>query len=247
MKSSEPASAAMPPATPPAISAQALRIPLNCSLEQSARLRELQVAFAGVCNAIAPVVQQTRCWNRVALHHMLYRGLRDRFPAMGSQMVCNAIYSVSRSARAVLQHPASPWNVQRHPEQPLPLIRFADSAPVYFDRHTLSIRDGQLSMFTLDGRMRFELHLGPAGEARFHDEKLLEVVLAGDGHQGYALTFRFGGAPGGDTTAAAQDADAELPQYLVIVPDPAAAALSSTDLPVAAPAAGDPLPAPDFA
>lgn len=229
--------------SPTPASAQALRIQLNCSPEQAERLRALQVAFAGVCNAIAPVVQQTRCWNRVALHHMLYRGLRDRFPAMGSQMVCNAIYSVSRSARTVLQHPASPWNVQRHPEQPLPLIRFADSAPVYFDRHTLSIRDGQLSMFTLDGRMRFELQLGPANEARFHDEKLLEVVLAGDGHQGYALTFRFGAAADTPTQPAAPNTDAELPQYLVIVPDPAAAPA----LPDGSLAAGSPLPAPDFA
>jgi hypothetical protein len=228
--------------------APALRIPLNCSPEQATRLRELQVAFAGVCNAIAPVVQQTRCWNRVALHHMLYRSLRDRFPTMGSQMVCNAIYSVSRSARTVLQHPASPWNVQRHPEQPLPLIRFADSAPVYFDRHTLSVRDGQLSMFTLDGRMRFELLLGPADEARFHAAKLLEVLLAGDG-QGYALTFRFGDAAGGDAPAASHTADAELPQYLVIVPDRGAtdaapdAALPATQ----AGPTGNTLPSPDYA
>jgi hypothetical protein len=226
---------------------QALRIQLDCSAEQSARLRELQTAFAGVCNAIAPVVQQTRCWNRVALHHMLYRGLRERFPAMGSQMVCNAIYSVSRSARMVLQHPASPWSVQRHPEQPLPLIRFADSAPVYFDRHTLSIRDGQLSMFTLDGRMRFELHLGPTDEARFHREKLLEVVLAGDG-QGYALTFRFGSPDAGDTTAAQAD-DTALPQYLLIVPPvdaahPAPTLMPGSDTPQVPDA---PLISPDYA
>lgn len=206
----------------------AVQIQLKCSPEQTVRLRQLQVAFAQVCNEIAPVVQQTRCWNRVALHHMLYRGLRERFPAMGSQMVCNAIYSVSRSARTVLQHPASPWNVQRYPERGLPLIRFADSAPVYFDRHTLSIRAGQLSMFTLDGRMRFELQLGPSDEARFHHEKLLEVVLSGDG-SAYLLSFRFGGSAETPVT----QPDAELPQYLVIVPQDTAATA--------------PLPAPDHA
>jgi hypothetical protein len=224
-----------------------LQVQLACSPEQSARLRQLQVAFARVCNEIAPVVQQTRCWNRVALHHMLYRSLRERFPAMGSQMVCNAIYSVSRSARMVLQHPASPWNVQRHPERALPLIRFAESAPVYFDRHTLSIRDGQLSMFTLDGRMRFELRLGPADEARFHNEKLLEVVLAGDG-QGYALTFRFGRADAGETAAAQAD-DAALPQYLVIVPPADAARPAAVlSLEAATPQLADaPFISPDYA
>ena len=139
-------------------------IPLNGTPEQFARLRALQAAFADVCNAIAPIVQATRCWNRVALHHLVYRTMRERFPALGSQMVCNAVYSVSRTARLVLQHPGSPWNVaKRGPEAPLPLLRFAPSAPVYFDRHTLSIKGGALSMFTLDGRMRFDLRLPPAG------------------------------------------------------------------------------------
>jgi len=80
-----------------------LRIPLNATPQQFERLRSLQVAFAEVCNAIAPVVQRTRCWNRVALHHLVYRGMRERFPALGSQMICNAVYSVSRNARCVFQ------------------------------------------------------------------------------------------------------------------------------------------------
>ena len=37
-----------------------LRIPLNATPEQGQRLLSLQQAFAKVCNALAPVVQQTR-------------------------------------------------------------------------------------------------------------------------------------------------------------------------------------------
>ena len=48
----------------------ALCIPLNGSPEQLASLRALQQAFAQVCNALAPLVQQSRCWNRVTLHHL---------------------------------------------------------------------------------------------------------------------------------------------------------------------------------
>ena len=59
-------------------------------------------------SAIAPLVQQTKVWNRVALHHLAYRQLREQFPEMGSQMVCNAIYSVSRTGRLVFQHPPKP-------------------------------------------------------------------------------------------------------------------------------------------
>ena len=101
-----------------------IRIPLTATPEQHVRLQALQVAFAQVCNAISPVVQQTRCWNRVALHHLVYKSLRARFPAMGSQMVCNAIYSVSRTSRLVFQHPNSPFNVARLGAKPLPLMRF---------------------------------------------------------------------------------------------------------------------------
>lgn len=202
-----------------------LQVRLDADGQRQAQLRALQVAFAQLCNAIAPVVQQTRCWNRVALHHLVYRPMRERFPAMGSQMVCNAIYSVCRAARAVLQHPASPWNVQQHPDRPLPLLRFADSAPVYFDRHTLSLRDGVLSMFTLDGRIRFEVRLDPADERRFHDERLLEVVLAADA-AGYALTFHFAGSAAGAPERAIA-AGEERPEYVLVVP-PAAPATELT-------------------
>ena len=186
---------------------------LNTTLEQAARLKALQVAFAEVCNAVAPVVQQSRCWNRVALHHLTYHGLRQRFPQIGSQMVCNAIYSVSRTCRLVLQHPNSPFNVSKHPERPLPLLQFLPSAPVYFDRHTLSLKDGLLSLYTLDGRMRFQLALSAEAESRFHREKLREIVLART-PLGYQLSFWL--------SMAAEDeerwpvVEAEMPEYVVV-------------------------------
>lgn len=166
-----------------------LRIPLNGSPEQIDSLRALQQAFAQVCNSLAPMVQQSRCWNRVTLHHLAYKLLREKFPAIGSQMVCNAIYSVSRASRLVYQHPASPFNLARLGDKPLPLLRFADTCPVYFDRHTLSVKDGQLSMYTLDGRIRFHLALNPSDEASFHQKKLREIVLSQTATGSYELSF----------------------------------------------------------
>ncbi len=202
-----------------------LRIPLNASPEQVKRLQALQTGFAQVCNALAPLVQQTRVWNRVALHHLSYRQLRERFPEMGSQMVCNAIYSVSRTARMVFQHPQSPFNLARLGDKPLPLLRFADSCPVYFDRHTLSLKAGQLSMFTLDGRMRFQLALAAQDEERFHTQKLREIVLSRRSDGVYELAFMLvseaegGNAPaqkGADATDAADGAMGEIPEYIVV-------------------------------
>ena len=195
---------------------KSLRVALNGTPEQFRRLRELQTAFAAVCNAIAPVVQSTRCWNRVALHHLVYRNMRERFPTLGSQMICNAVYSVSRTTRLVLQHPKSPWNVNKQSGAPLPLLRFAPSAPVYFDRHTLSLKGNVLSMFTLDGRMRFTLRLAPAEQARFHREKLLEVMLVAS-PSGFDLVFEFAG-PGRAVQPQRMPTTGRLPAYVMVQP-----------------------------
>ena len=183
-----------------------IRVPLNTSPEQYARLCALRVVFAQVCNQLAPSVQQSRVWNRVALHHLHYRALRAQFPALGSQMVCNAIYAVSKMARLIYQHPQSPFNPALKPGAALPLLRFADSCPVYFDRHTLSIKPGQLSLFTMDGRMRFDLTLEPEKLAIFEQAKLREIVLNERTDKVFELSFYLDSAdvadlPEGDAPA----------------------------------------------
>jgi hypothetical protein len=166
-----------------------VRVPLNTSPEQFVRLKALQSAFAEVCNALAPEVQRTRIWNRVALHHMHYRTLREKFPALGSQMVCNAIYAVSRTSRMVFQMPGSPFNLMKLGDKPLPLLQFADSCPVYFDRHTLSIKNTKLSLFTLDGRMHFELTLPESQLLLFKVAKLREISLTCKSSGVFELAF----------------------------------------------------------
>jgi len=182
---------------------------LDTSAEQLTSLERLQAAFAEVCNELGPIVQETRCWNRVTLHHLAYRKLREQFPALGSQMVCNAIYSVSRAARQIFQNRTSPWSIDKRVDLPLPLLRFAPAAPVFFDRHTLSLRQGRLSMYTLDGRLRFDVALTPGDERRFREEKIKEIVLSRDA-QGFFLVFSFGEEEGVSGTS-------EFPEYLMIL------------------------------
>ena len=190
-----------------------IQIRLDTTPEQETRLRELQREFAKACNLLTPVVRETRCWNRVALHHMTYRTLREKFPQLGSQMACNAIYSVSRTCRLVYQSPDSPFNLTRLGTRPLPLVRLASDSPVYFDRHTLSLKDGHLSMFTLDGRMRFDIDLPEAAVRRFREVKLREVLLASH-RPGFSLTLVFGA--GNRRTAAPRRSSGELPEYVVV-------------------------------
>ena len=195
-----------------------LRIVLNGSPEQLASLRLLQEAFAQVCNALAPMVQRSRCWNRVTLHHLAYNQMREQFPAMGSQMVCNAIYSVSRTSRLVYQHPLSPFNLSRLGNKPLPLLRFTDTCPVYFDRHTLSVKDRQLSMYTLDGRIRFHLALRAEDEASFHENKLREIVLSRTSTGCFELSFLFllNSASPEEAAATPNQDPGEIPEYVMI-------------------------------
>lgn len=193
-------------------------ISLTANAEQVQRLKELQAMFADACNALMQVVQQTRIWNRVALHHLAYKDLRAQFPALGSQMICNAIYSVARTCRLLFQHPGSPFNLTRRSDKPLPQVRFDATCPVYFDRHTLSLRAGQISMLTLDGRMRFQLALKPEDEDCFHTLKLREVVLRRATVDTFDLVFSLSQADEAATPALPDNAD--IPQYLLIEETP---------------------------
>lgn len=167
-----------------------IHLSLGVNDEVRARLDRLRVEFARASNWVAPIAQKNHCWNRVALHHLSYHGLREHFSDLGSQMACNAIYSVCRSYRLLLSHPQSPYFGRRLSEGQLPHLTFLDHSPVFFDRHTLSLQNNKLSLFTLEGRLRFQVSLSNADEKRFRTEKLREIqLLYGDEQYVMALLF----------------------------------------------------------
>src|SRR5207302_9731001 len=73
-------------------------IRLKVTTEQAARLSALRTAYADACNRLVPLVQAARCWNRVALHQLGYRALRQQ-TSLGAQMACNAIFTVCKAYR----------------------------------------------------------------------------------------------------------------------------------------------------
>lgn len=198
-----------------------ITVVLRAPAEQLERLEALQRLFAKACNAISPRVRESRVWNRVAMHHLYYREIRNRFPALGSQMACNAIYSVSRACRMVYQHPASPFNLARLGGRPLPLVRFSDECPVYFDRHTVSLRDGQLSLFSLDGRTRFRVSLKPEDERALKEGKSREIVLSRRRDGVFQLSFWLVPGPGVPVSLQArasvpESVERPIPAYVLI-------------------------------
>ena len=60
-------------------------------------------------------------------------------------------------------------------------------------------------MYTLDGRMRFELALQPAQEAMFHDLKLQEIVLSRRADGSFELRFSFVDALAADASTLPDD------------------------------------------
>lgn len=164
---------------------------LTASEMQVARLAKLQHAFAALCNDLAPTVSDRQCWNRVALHHLVYREMRERHPEMGSQMVCNAIYAVCKVSRLVYQHPASPYHVKKLLGQKLPVLRFAEDCPVYFDSHTLTLTGQRLSMYTMEGRIKFDLQLSADQRDMLARRRLVEITLKQDVEGLFMLSFYF--------------------------------------------------------
>lgn len=185
---------------------------LGVNSETQARLDRLRVEFARACNWVAPIAKQNHCWNRVALHHLSYHQLRSEFPNLGSQMACNAIYSVCRSYRLLLSHPESPFFEKKIVEGALPQIYFLDTSPVFFDRHTLSLQNKMLSLFTLEGRLRFGISLSDADEQIFRTQKLREIQLTCHQSQ-YCLFMQFADEQAG--SPAAENIGA-WPDYMVL-------------------------------
>ena len=121
--------------------------------EQGQALLDLQEKFSSACNKVAEIGVREKKHNRIQLHHLTYYALRKDFPALGAQMCCNAIAKTAQALKAL-----------KRPMQ----VLFRKQGSVHFDKKTYSLKNGVLSLFTLNGRIRLQLTISP-----FH-QKILE-------------------------------------------------------------------------
>lgn len=129
--------------------------------KEASLLRGLQQEYAAACNLIVPAVVKSRCWNRVALHTIVYQNIRST-TKLGSQMVCNAIFSVCKAYQAQKEL----GKIQK--DSPVPTIAF-NKKSVHLDKRTYSLtKSGTLSLYTLEGRIKVSFLLGD------HQKRLLE-------------------------------------------------------------------------
>ncbi|MBS0648506.1 MAG: IS200/IS605 family accessory protein TnpB-related protein [Verrucomicrobia bacterium] len=134
--------------------------------EQDLQLLKLQTEYHKVCNQIVLTVIENRCWNRVALHHLVYNKVRKTSP-LGSQMVCNAIFSVCKAYKAK--------GIRK--DKTVPVIQFRKYRSVHFDHRTYSIKGNILSLYTLQGRIRIPMRKGSFQEKYFSQGTPKEAEL----------------------------------------------------------------------
>ena len=143
-----------------------ISILLETAEEHEQLLGELQREYHLVCNQIVPSVVEERCWNRVALHHLVYNKVR-KTSSLGSQMVCNAIFSVCKAykAKAIGK------------DEPVPVIQFRKNRSVHFDHRTYTIQENVLSLYTLQGRIRIPMRMGTFQKSYFSQGTPTEAEL----------------------------------------------------------------------
>jgi len=135
-----------------------ISIRLEMSRDESEKLLKLQDAYFAACNQISVEAREHRCWNRVALHHLVYKKTRQTSP-LGSQMVCNAIFSVCKAyqAKGILQ------------KEEVPLVQFRRGTSIHFDKRTYRIKGEELSLYTLGKRIKVKMRMGSFQEKYFSE------------------------------------------------------------------------------
>lgn len=133
-----------------------ISIRLDTTQKQGQQLLQLQEAYRNACNQIVADAVANRCWNRVALHKLVYTKTRLASP-LGSQMVCNAIYSVCKAyqTKSIL------------PDEEVPVLSFHKGRSVHFDKRTYTIKGETVTLYTLEKRIQVPLKFGPFQKAYF--------------------------------------------------------------------------------
>ena len=124
-----------------------ISLKLRTTPEQSVALSELRTAYSAACNSLVPIVVANRCWNRVALHNLAYADLRGN-TSLGSQMCCNAIFSVCKAYK-------SQKALRKIKKDSVPEISFGKTS-IHYDKRTYSFNVNLLSLNTLAGRIKVE-------------------------------------------------------------------------------------------
>jgi IS605 OrfB family transposase len=143
-----------------------IAIKLTLSEIERQALDRLEAKFSAACNDVGQVAFQAKERNRVKLHHLAYYSIREKFPELGAQMACNAIAKVAQALRAL-----------KRPKE----LLFKKGCSVHFDKRTYSLKGQNLSLFTLEKRLRLPLDISSFHKRFLEQGKAREAELVRKG------------------------------------------------------------------
>lgn len=166
---------------------RALVMPLALSPDQHAMYARLADLYNRIWGSAVSWYNASHSVNAVAAHKALYAGLRDRFPQLPSQFVCNALRDAAGAVRS--------WN-SNHPRRGWSLRASRKKPTIGFDLRAMGLRGNLLTLSSMHGlkRQRFLLPPIPAWiDGRYPERRLQTVTLVLDPNDLVArltLTFR---------------------------------------------------------
>lgn len=166
---------------------RALVLLLALSPDQHAMYSRLTDLYNRVWGSAVSWYDANHTVNAVGAHKALYAGLRDRFPQLPSQFICNALRDAAGAVRS--------WN-SNHPKRRWSLRASRRKPTVRFDLRTMGLRGNLLTLSSMHGlkRQKFLLPSIPAWfDERYPGRRLQTAALVLDPNGLVArltLTFR---------------------------------------------------------
>lgn len=133
---------------------------VDVSPDQSQVLSDTCAAYLDCCNMVSKAACEHRTISQKALHQLVYRRLRDEYH-VGAQMAQSSIIRVIGNYRTIKEMHGSPWATSQ------PEYR-SSGYDLVWNRDYSILKDGRLSINTLNGRIKVSVDWAHVPEAYRH-------------------------------------------------------------------------------
>lgn len=122
-----------------------IKAKLLVNIEQYQSLKKTMQAFNNACNYISQRTFDTKTFNQIKLHHLIYYETRAKFPELSSQFIVRAIAKVSDS-----------YVIEKKK-----IHKFKEYSAIIYDQRLLSFKRLSLaSINSINGRLKIPLIIG---------------------------------------------------------------------------------------
>lgn len=133
---------------------------VEVSPDQSRVLSDTCAAYLDCCNVVSKVAWEHKVLGQKALHRLVYRRLRDEYQVK-SQMAQSSIIRVIGNYRTIKEMHGSPWATSQ-PQY------HSSGYDLLWNRDYSILKDGRLSISTIDGRIKVPVDWAHVPEAYRH-------------------------------------------------------------------------------